>query len=293
MSKKQIIGIGIVVVLIAIYSGIKIYASNIAEEKVNEAIAKVAIFADIDYKKVSVDLISMDVRISDILVLPANAQKKIKIDEIIIYDIEGKIDDKTDIPAFLSMSFNGIELNIKDFGHDAKGLKALGYNDKIIINLNADYAYDKEKKELDIKNIGIGADDAGEINVSLRLDNINLEPKEIISLIFTFPQVVFSKAKIKYEDDSLAKRLMTLGAQKNRTNPEDFKKILIQNVEKEIKMEKDAFIKKALVEIKKFLEDPEKISISANPSKPYPLGRIMRINDPKDIIKLLNIQIKS
>ncbi len=289
MSKKQIISIGIVVVLIAIYSGIKIYASNSAEKKINEAIAKAAVFADIDYKKVSVDLIGMDVRISDILVCPANAEKKIKIDEIIIYDI----DDKSDIPAFLSMSFRGIELNIKDLGNNANDLKALGYNDKLMINLNADYTYDNEKKELDIKKIGIGADDAGEINISFRLGNINLKPKEIISLIFTFPQVIFNEAKIKYNDDSLAKRLLNLGAQKNQTNLENFKKSLVQKIEKEIKMEKDVFIKNALVEIKKFLEDPEKISISASPSKPHPIGRIMRVNDPKDIIKLLNIQIKS
>ena len=289
MNKKQIIGIGIVVVLIAIYSGIKIYASNSAEKKINEAIAKAAVFADIDYKKVSVDLIGMDVRISDILVCPANAGKKIKIDEIIIYDI----DDKSDIPAFLSMSFRGIELNIKDLGDDAKELKGLGYNDKLMINLNADYTYDNEKKELDIKKIGIGADDAGEINISFRLGNINLKPKEIISLIFTFPQIIFNQAKIEYDDDSLAKRLLNLGAQKNQTNLENFKKSLVQKIENEIKMEKDAFIKNALVEIKKFLESPEKISISASPSKPYPLGRIMRVNDPKDIIKLLNIQIKA
>ena len=63
MSKKQITGISIVVVLIAIFIGIEMYAANVAEAKVNEAIAKVANFADIDYKSVSVDLIGMDVRV--------------------------------------------------------------------------------------------------------------------------------------------------------------------------------------------------------------------------------------
>lgn len=289
MSKKQITGIGIAVVLIAIYLGVRMYASNVAEGKVNEAIAKAANFADIDYKKVSVDLLGMDVRISDILVSPANAKENIKIDEIIIHDL----DNKSDIPTFLSMSCNGIELNIKDLGEDAKELKALGYNDKMMINLNADYTYDKEKKELDIKKIGIGADEAGEISVSLRLGNINLKPEEITILLFTFPQVIFHEAKIKYKDDSLAERLMKFGSQKEQTNVEDFKKSLMQKVEKEIEKEKDDFTKKALVEIKKFLEDPEEFSISASPSRPQPLGRIMRVDDPKDVIKLLNIQIKS
>ena len=289
MSKKQITGIGIAVVLIAIYMGVKMYASNVAEGKVNEAIAKAANFADIDYKNVSVDLLGMDVRISDILVAPVDAKEKIKIDEIIIHDI----DDKTDIPTFLSISCNGIELNIKDLGEDAKRLRELGYNDKMMINLTAEYAYDKEKKELDIKEIGIGADNVGEIGVSFRLGNINLEPEEMLGLLFTFPQVIFHEAKIQYEDDSLAERLMKLGAQEEQTSVKDFKKSLLQEISKEIEKEKDDFTKKALSEIKEFLEDPEEFSISASPSKPYPFGRIMRVDDPKDIVKLLNIKIKS
>ncbi|MEA3415777.1 MAG: hypothetical protein U9R02_06425, partial [Thermodesulfobacteriota bacterium] len=72
-----------------------------------------------------------------------------------------------------------------------------------------------------------------------------------------------------------------------------FKKSLIKNVETKIVKEKDDFTKKALIEIKEFLEDPEEFSISASPPKPYPFGRIMRTNDPKDVIKLLNIHIKS
>ena len=289
MSKKQITGIGIAVVLIAIYAGIKMYASNVAEGKVNEAIAKAANFADIDYKKVSVDLLGMDVRISDIIVSPADSKEKLKIDEIVIHDI----DDKADIPTFLSMSCNGIELNMEELGEDAKQLRELGYNDKMMINLNVNYAYNKEKKEIDIKKIGIGADEAGEINISFRLGNISLEPEKIAGLLFTFRQVLFHEAKIEYDDDSLAERLMKLGAKEQQLTLEDFKKSLIKNVETEIAKEKDDFAKKALIEIKKFLKNPEEFSISASPSKPYPFGRIMRTNDPKDVIKLLNIHIKS
>ena len=289
MSKKQITGIGIFVVLIAIYSGVKMYASNVAEGKVNECIAKAANFADIDYKKVSVDLLGMDVRISDILVSPTNSKEKLKIDEIVIHDI----DDKADIPTFLSMSCNGIELNMDELGENAKQLKELGYNDKMMVNLNLNYVYNKEKKEINIKKIGIGADEAGEINVSLRLGNISLEPEEIAGLLFTFQQVIFHEAKIEYNDDSLAERLMKLGAKEQQIALEDFQKSLIKNVETEITNEKDDFTKKALSEIKAFLEDPEEFSISASPSKPYPFGRIMRIDDPKDIVKLLNIKIKS
>jgi len=131
MSKKLITGIGIVMLLVAIYFGIKMYASNVAEGKVDKAIAESANFADIDYKKVSVDLLGMDVTISDIIVSPAGAKKQFKIDEIIIHDF----DNKSDIPSFLSITCNGIELNIQDLGEDAKKLRDLGYKDKMMVNL--------------------------------------------------------------------------------------------------------------------------------------------------------------
>lgn len=289
MSKKQITGIGITVLLIAIYIGVKIYASNIAEGKVNEAIAKAANFADIDYKKVSVDLLGMDVRISDIIVSPADSKKKFKIDEIVIYDI----DDKANIPTFLSVSCNGIELNMEELGEKADQFRKLGYNDKMMVNLNVDYAYNKQKKEIDIKKMSIGADEAGEIAVRFRLGNISLEPEEIAGLLFTFPQLIFYEATIEYDDDSLAERLMKLGAEEKQVSVEDLRSSLIQDIEKEIAKEKDDFTKKALSEIKEFLESPENFSISASPSKPIPFGRIMRTDKPQDVIKLLNIQIKS
>ena len=123
MIKKLIAGIGLALALFAVYWGIQMYASNAAEAKVNEVIAKNASIVDVDYKKVSVDLLRTDVHLFDILVSPVNAKEKISIDEIIISDF----DDQSDIPSFLSMTCNGIGLNINDLGKNAHKLRALGY----------------------------------------------------------------------------------------------------------------------------------------------------------------------
>jgi len=289
MKKKQIIGISIVVVLIAAYFVITMYASHVAKERADLVMAKIANFADVDYKKLSVDLLEMDVRISDILLSPANGEEKIKIDEIIIHDI----DNKSDIPAFLSVSINGIELNLQESGEETRRIRELGYTDKLLVNLKADYIYEKGKKELNVKKIGIGADDAGEINISFNLGNIDLNPEQILGLLFMYPQIIFYKARVTYEDESLVERLIKLGAKEKNIDAAEFKMSLIQGIKEEIEKENDDFIKKALVEIKKFIDDPKKLSISVSPSKPYPLGLIMRLNNVKEVIKLLNIRIKS
>ena len=289
MIKKLIAGIGLVFVLFTIYWGAKMYASNVAEAKVNEVIAKTANFADIDYKKVSVDLPSMVVHISDILVYPLNAKEKISIEEIIISDF----DDKSEIPSFISMKCNGIGLNINGLGKSAESLSALGYKERLMVNLTTNYTCDKEKKELNLEKLSIGADEVGKISVGFRLSNISLGQEEIAMLPFSFPQVIFHEARIEYHDDSLIERLIMLGAKQQKVSPEDFKSALIRDIEKEIAKEKDQFARNALIEIKKFLTDPDEFTISASPSQPQPLGKIMRINNPKDFIKLLNIHLQS
>jgi hypothetical protein len=290
MSKRQIIciGIGMVGVFVAVYVGITWYVSNIAESRVNEAIAKAADFADIDYRKVDVDLPWMDVRISGVLVSPVNADGKIKIEEVVIHDI----DKKSDIPTFLSFSCSGIELDLGGLGDDSN-IKALGYHDTIMINLHIDYTFDIQKKELAINDIRLGVDEAGTIRVGIHAGNINLKAEGIVGFLFTIPHIMLHEAQIQYEDDSLAERLIQLGARRRRTSAEEFKGTVMDEVEKAIEREKDDFTKKALVEIKKFIQDPHKFSIWASPSKPQPLGRLMRVSDPKDIIKLLNIRIQS
>ncbi|MDH3346610.1 MAG: hypothetical protein OEM02_00720 [Desulfobulbaceae bacterium] len=289
MKNTKILGIVIIISIIAVYAGAKIYVTKLAKAEVDVAIAETSDTTDITYKKVSVDLLGMDVHISDITVSPINSDEILKINEIIIHDF----DKESEVPTFFSFSCNGIEVNIKEAGKEADKLRALGYKDKMLANISAHYAFDKEKKELTLKNIGIGAEEAGNIMISFRLGNINLEQEAVQTLFFTFPSLLLHDAQITYEDDSFIERVMALEAQKSQTTLEEFKKSLFEELDEKIANEKDDYTKKGLMEIKGFFENPKKISLTASPSEPLPLGALMNIEDPKELIKLLNIKIKS
>lgn len=289
MKKKQIVGIGVAIVLIAMYVGIKIYASSVTEEKIDIAIASIANYADVDYKNVSVDLFGLDVHISDVVVSQADSKNKVNINEIVVYDV----DEKSDIPLFLDISFNGVEIAIDKLGNNAKKIKELGYNDNILLNFAIEYHYNKENNKISLNKIKIGADDVGDFDISIRLGNIDLSPEKIMGILFTYPQIMLYDAKISYHDDSLIERLLKLAAKEQKKNVKQIKSEAIKNIEKEIEKEEDKFTKNALKEIKDFINDPERFTISIAPKKPLPLGRVLRVNDPKDIIKLLNVKIKS
>lgn len=287
MSKNKGLAIGVLVVLIAMYVGTKVYVTNMAERNVNEAIASVADFVDIDYKKVSVDLFRMDVKISDIYISPLDSAEKLKIDKVVLHDI----DNKNDIPAFASLSCNGVEINPDEIGEHGQQLKNLGYNDKILVNTEINYAYDKDKREIHIKKFGIDAEDVGEIGISFLIGNISLGQEELLATLFSFPQIMFYEAEVLYNDDSFIERLMKQSAEKQQITLEDFRNSLIERVITEMKKEQDERIKSALSEIIAFLQNSDKISISASPSTPYSFARIMRVHDPKEIIQLLNVKI--
>lgn len=144
------LSVSTVVVLIVTYFGISFYASSIAEERVNHALVKAADFVVVDYKNVRANLLATEIRVTDVFVTPVGRQEKIKINEIIIHEI----DDSSGIPAFLSVSINGIELKQGKYGGFSKHLTSLGYTEKLLANLTINYNTSKKIKNLMCKKSG-------------------------------------------------------------------------------------------------------------------------------------------
>jgi hypothetical protein len=288
MRKKTItgVGIGIAAFLIVMYWGIKTVATRTAQDKVNEVIVSAEGFAHITCHKVSVDLPGMDVRISDILVSPVGAAFPFRIQELILH----RMDLDSDIPAFLSVTCRKIELNVKDLGDIAAQISELGYGDTIRVNLHLDYAYSAEKKELDLKTLRIDSEDAGMVDLSLRLGNISLQPRQLALLVFTLSRVTVSDIRLIYQDTSLVDRLMKTGAKENRIPVDEYKERVIQSLEKEID-KGDDMTGNAWKAINNFLESPDAISITATPSHPRSIGQIMQMKDLKELMTALDIQV--
>jgi hypothetical protein len=285
MKKTHIIGIGATIIIGFAYVGTKMYASSIAEEKLDIAIANLVNYVDVDYRNVSVDLLGFDVHVSGIVVSAINSEDKINIDEIVIFDF----DKESDIPFFLHIALNGIQIPIDQI----EAVKKLGYDDYMLLNADIEYDYNKNEKEIVLNRIQVGADGVGDIEISLRLSNIDLNPENILAFLFTYPQIMLHNATIMYRDDSFIERLMKLQAETQDRNVTEMKDDIITIIEHTIEEEEDDFTKKVLTEIRKFVDSPEQFSISIEPIKPLPLGRIMRTKNPKDLIRILNIKIQS
>lgn len=285
MKGRQLV-IAAVVVFFVLFTGAKIYASNVAEEKLDQFISDLSKFGNLTYESVSVDLIGQGIQISDVVISPINFAHKITINEISI----GEIDQDSEIPLFLDIDFNGIEVNFDELGSDAKNLIALGYEDNLLVNISASYEYDQQDKEIKINKLQLGADDLGNLDISMKIGNIALDWQTILS---NHLEATLDEAKISYEDDSLMVRLIEKMAQDKNEDIDDYKQQAFKLLDSEIARAKDEFTKGAISELKDFIDDPEQFSISINPNEPWALGNFMRIRDPQAYIKTLNVKVDS
>lgn len=286
MSNKKRFTAVILIVVMVVYIGIKTYTEKAAAKKVDKAIGTVAGFADVDYGNISIDLLRSNAHIKGVTILPAGEDKKIIIDDIIIYDIDGE--DK--IPSYLHICFNGIDINIDSFGDSAKELRSLGYDD-IKANIELDYKYNDKKKEFNLNSLIISAKKMGNINLDFHMSNIDLNPDNILSVLFRFPQILIHNAELIYKDDSLVARLQQKAAKENSEDLGNYISRITREIDNKTLQEQDKFARQSMEAVKKFIKKPNNISISISPDKPVPIGRIQKVNDPKEIIKLLNVKI--
>ena len=274
--KKKLWLLIAVLLLLLVYFGIKSYASNIAEKEIDKLLDKVSEFVNVNYQSVSVDLFGMDVRISDINISPGfNTKQNIAIDEIIIRDI----DDKSEIPAFMSISIHGIELKIDEY-EELSALEKLGYRDELMVDFGLDYVFAYE--ELSVTDLFLGIDDLGELSVDFRLGNLPIQQSGILNLLFSYPEILLYELQIELDVVPLVERYIEAGAEELDISESEFTSKAIEAIEQDIKNagSKDNLLYISyLVMVKNYIDEPDELSISVSPTSSYQqLGQIQNLS---------------
>jgi len=279
----------ILLLLLAGYIGARSYLSTLATKEVNAAITRISPYTSVQYKNVSVNPFTMHITISDVTLIPRGSSEKMRIAAVVVNDI----DKKSKIPEWLSVEFRDIEADLSEGSEEAENLKKLGYTDKIFYDMDIDYIYDRQKKELFLKRFALSAKNMGSVAMDIHLGNIAFDQSQLIGLLFTYPSILLYDGKILYTDDSLMTRIMQSEAKKAQKDIADYKKMLIANIKEQASDQNDAHTKEVLTSMEKFINNPNKISISVLPQKPQPLENLMRLQDPAVLLQLLNLHISA
>jgi hypothetical protein len=290
MNKKVIAGLGVVGGAIALLIGGQAVASHKAAQEVDKAIAGVAPFVDIDYKKVNSSLLGRSTRVKDIVITPVGSSEKYTVDEIVVYQYK----EKDNIPTAVNMAVKGMALDPEAMGESAASLKEFGYEGPLLVDLTTEYQYQAEEKDIRLKHFKIGSKDMGDMDVSLHLSNISLDPTTMASMPFSLFGAVFHEAKIVYDDDSLAKRMFEASAKAQGKSIEDFKKEAIASLDSDLANGEAGLTKELATELKDFINNPDGFTVSVSPAKPVAFSELMTTGgDTQKVIELLNIKFES
>ncbi|MDD2557446.1 MAG: hypothetical protein RBR43_02160 [Desulfuromonadaceae bacterium] len=289
MGKKAGIILSVVCVIAMVAGiGVQAYADKQVEEQVRVLAAELSSYADIGYQEVKANLLNSGVTLNDVSIKPVNASETIKIAQISMSNIAVY----SEIPAQMDVLFTGISVNGLS-SDSAQLISRLGYDSSLLANVGIGYEYNIEKKELSVKRLSFGADNAGQLELSFKLGSIAYDPKMPIAFLFNLPQVMLHAARVEYTDASLVDRFMKVEAQNSGMSLEDMKEMFAHNVEILLEQQSDEFTRQSIKVLADFIQNPTKLSITLSPEHPQTFARVMRSTQPGEIVRLLNIKIKS
>jgi hypothetical protein len=289
--KKKWIAAGVVGSAIALVAGGQVFISRAAAKEVDKAIGSVSEFVEVDYKKVSASLLGGGTKVKEIVISPVGSQEQYKVNEVVVYKYDTTQDD---VPTNVNMAVNGMELNTASMGESASTLKEYGYEGPLSVNFATEYQYQEKEKEIHLKQFKVGAEKMGDLDMSVHLSNISLDPATVASMPFSLLGMVFHSATFTYDDDSLVTRMFDSAAAAKGVSVEAFKKEAIASLEKDLASGEEGLSKELVEEVKKFIQDPSGFSVSMEPKEPVPISDLMTTGgDPNKIIELLNVRFKS
>jgi hypothetical protein len=295
MTRKTIgIVAGIMLVLCAIvYLGLKFYIEKDAQGRIQDWANQTGRISEISYRSLDVGLFSKTIQVSQVSIRIKDTNSPVAVDRLILHSF----DIKNEIPSFMHVVIQGI--HVSPDNSLMKGispvLAQLGYAD-IAANLEYAYTYEPVKKDLDIQQLRIDISDMGKVEVSARINNLDLAalkavPDNPLSLIALVPAVAISGVILDYQDDSLTQRLIDLGARQSGQRSEQFISAITQQLNSEIQKQNQPAARDMLWAFQKFIAAPGHIKVAVSPARPVPLLTLLLEKDPNERIRVLNISI--
>jgi hypothetical protein len=295
MTRKHIaIMAGVLLILsVSAYLGLEIYIEKEARNRIQQWANQAAGISSLSYQSLEVGLFSKTVQISQVSLQIKGTDSPVSIDKLMLYSF----DSKNEIPSFMHVGIQGIHISRSNsfMKGIAPVLAQLGYAD-IDADMEYAYRYDPIKKDLEIRQVRIQVSDMGQIEVSARLNNLDLAalksiPNNPLTLIAMLPAVAISGINLNYQDDSMTRRLVQLGARQSGQGEDQFVSGMINQLDLEMQKQKQPAARDRLQAVQDFIKNPGVIDVAISPLQPVPLMRFVMMENTGQIVDLLNISI--
>ena len=245
----------------------------------------------LDYKDISFKPLAQDVHLKDITITSTDDSTEVNIEKIIIREI----DEKADVPTVLDMSMQGLLVDVKQPLAQTSFLQEAGYPKDLKFDIDTKYQYDPTNREISLETLNVSADQVGDLNVTMKLGNIDLKDLESHKANPSNKEPIFHTFEMTYRDHSFAEKFLAYMADEQGISVDQLKTQMTTQLTQASQFFLSAdneLATKAVGEVVTFIEDPKGFSISVNPEDPLQLDRLIAEN-PDNWADVLNIEIKA
>ncbi len=292
MNKKTAALAGIVIIAAAAWFGGKAWLNSKAAEEVDSAIVNIKEQTGVTttYKSVEVTPFSNGGTLFDITFTNPKNQTT-TVEKAILSDF----DSENEIPAHATLKLIGIKTS-EDNAEVTEKLKELGYEKLPSADVTGSYTYDREKMDLDVKELGGEMKGIGSYVLKAQLGNLVLDKENMNSRAFLLGSMAITvkQASYTFVDDGVMPRIFAAEAQKKGISVEELKKQLTEATAQNMAMLGNSpQVKEITVALQAFINNPQRITLLVSPEQPVSVGQLMQLgNNPAEMLSTLGIQVK-
>lgn len=218
-------------------------------------------------------------------------EEKVALREIVLSDYA----QTAKVPLSMTLGLHGMDIDPKSLpDQDARdGLARLGY-DKLSLNFDLSYTHSPDTKRLSIKQASVGGDNVGRLSFAVDLAEVDAVGMEDPAVALAAAQkAVLESAELRYDDASLAGRLLKIAAEEAQMDESQFKAMLLaQLAEAGAHAPDSPLTKQALDSATAFVTDPKSLSLRLKPTQPLPIGVfVLAAQDPYTLAQALGATV--
>lgn len=287
----QIIRLSIIALIIIAIVAFKMITSSMINAKIDKILGNAK--GSITYGDTSMDLFGFDVHIHDIKLNIPN-QKPLLVEEMVVKSL----DMKNAVPRYMNIKLKGIQSDLAMLRSNpalAAKLDILNLKD-VNSNLIINYAFDKDQKMIDVKELTLKVQDAGMISYKTKLYNI-VAMEYFPMQINLAPQTIkFGDTSLHYEDDSFMERWTQMKAQDANQSVAAYKDERLKKMQTDLNTAKtnaqsyETVLDEALIT---FIKDPKTFDFAITPKEPVSLMTLGSIKSRDDVLKTLNLKVSA
>lgn len=224
----------------------------------------------------------------------ALGEEKVNLREIVLADYA----QTAKVPLSMTLGIHGMLIEPQSLpDQDARdGLAKLGY-DKLSLNFDLSYAHVPETKRLSIKQASISGDGIGQLSVAMNLGGIDPTGLEDPALALAAAQMAtLESLELRYDDASLAGRVLKLAATEAEMEESQFKAMLLaQLAEAGAQAPAVPLTKEVVDSATAFLTNPKSLSLHMKPAQPVPLFQLMggAQEDPYALAQAMGLSVSA